>query len=678
MRVELRMIPRHSRENGLGLPRETQAHITKAPFGLLQLADFAAKRPRDELMPQANTDDRQLTLVGLADECKFLIDPREIGVGVVRATERQDPGMVIHIGRETLATLGGGSVCPADVQPEGVITEGRAESAGPLERVLQDEENCHAARIARGSDQPPLASSSRSGGNTTESNTNHRTMMRPILAAVLALLVSCPPVLAQEQAPSDPAQAQADVRDSVVKIFTTSRTPNLRRPWTRQTPQESTGTGFVIEGNRILTNAHVVDYARRVLVQPHQSSRKFNAEVVAIARGIDLAILELDDLSFFDEHPPAPMLDALPEIGAKVNAYGYPLGGDALSVTEGIVSRIEFADYKEATLGLRIQVDAALNPGNSGGPVLSDDQVIGVVFSGIPAAENTGYLIPIEEVRTFLADIEDGTYNGNPRVEYVAQTLENPQLREFLGAPREVSGLVVHDPLDHPQIQRFDIITHVGEHSIADDGMVFVNDLRLNWNYYVPRVMQTEENGSVSVPIRIWRDGESFETSLDATNEIDLVFSPLRGGYPDYAIFGPMCFTPVYREMADGLIRFAPGLAATEHPVVGRFTDKRAFEGEQLIAVVPPFFPHRLTVGYELSLFPILDKVNGVEIRNLAHMVETINAIKDEYTIFEWKNQGMELLVFRTDDLRTATEDVLEDNDIRSQFSAGIEDALDL
>lgn len=509
--------------------------------------------------------------------------------------------------------------------------------------------------------------------------------MRPLHTATLALtiLLASHNALASATKPIQPdqpadEQPQADIRNSVVKIFTTSRSPDLRRPWTRQTPQESTGSGFVIEGNRILTNAHVVDYARRVLVQPHQSSRKLNASVVAIARGIDLAVLELDDESFFDDHPPAPMVDQLPAIGAKVNAFGYPLGGDALSVTEGIVSRIEFSDYKEATLGLRIQVDAALNPGNSGGPVLSDDKVIGVVFSGIPTAENTGYLIPIEEVQTFLSDIEDGTYEGNPRVNYVAQTLENPHLRSFLNAPSDVSGLVVHDPLENDTLQRFDIITHVGTHNIADDGMVFVDDLRLSWNYYVPRVVQTDSEGNHTVPVKVWREGQTIDTTINATNQLDLVFQPLRGDYPDYAIIGPMCFTPIYRETADALIRFGPGFAATQHPVISRYTDETDFDDEQLIAVVPPFFTHRITVGYDLTPFPVVHKINGTEIKNLVHLVETINNIQDEYTIFEWKNKGMELLVFRTEELREATEDVLEDNDIRSQFSRNIQDALGL
>jgi len=196
-----------------------------------------------------------------------------------------------------------------------------------------------------------------------------------------------------------------EIRKSVVKIFTTSREPDLARPYKKQDPEESSGSGVVIDGKRILTNNHVVRYAQRILVQPEGSSDKLKARVVATGAGIDLAVIELEDPAFFDTHPPITFADELPEVGQGVVSYGYPLGGDALSITKGIVSRIEYAPYDSDTMGLRIQVDAALNHGNSGGPVVSGDKLVGIVFSGIDTAQNIGYLIPIDEVKAFLEDI---------------------------------------------------------------------------------------------------------------------------------------------------------------------------------------------------------------------------------------------------------------------------------
>ena len=105
----------------------------------------------------------------------------------------------------------------------------------------------------------------------------------------------------------------------------------------------------------------------------------------------------------------------LPGIKDAVLAYGFPEGGNSLSITKGIVSRVEFAPYNFPVSGLRIQIDAAINPGNSGGPAVVGDKMIGLTFSRLVNAENIGYIIPSEEIELFLQDIADGHYDGQAR-----------------------------------------------------------------------------------------------------------------------------------------------------------------------------------------------------------------------------------------------------------------------
>jgi S1-C subfamily serine protease len=193
-------------------------------------------------------------------------------------------------------------------------------------------------------------------------------------------------------APAGPADT---VENAVIKVFTTARYPDLGKPWTKQSPQELSGSGVVIEGKRILTNAHVVLYASQVQIQANQAGDKLSASVESIAPGIDLAVLKLDDESFFDSHHALPRASTLPQVKDSVMVYGFPTGGTSLSITKGIVSRIDFTGYNYPVSGLRVQIDAAINPGNSGGPAVAGDKMIGLAFSRLGGgAENIGYMIP--------------------------------------------------------------------------------------------------------------------------------------------------------------------------------------------------------------------------------------------------------------------------------------------
>src|ERR1700719_5178424 len=284
----------------------------------------------------------------------------------------------------------------------------------------------------------------------------------------------------------------AALENSVVKIFSTMLFPDPFKPWTKQAPSEATASGVVIEGRRILTNAHAVLYASQVQVQANAAGDKVAATVLAIAPGIDLAVLQLDDPSFFDTHPPVARASKLPQIKDAVLAYGFPAGGNSLSITKGIVSRIEFVPYNSPVSGLRIQVDAAINPGNSGGPAIAGDKMIGLAFSKAGGdTQNIGYIIPNEEVELFLKDIADGHYDGKAAMYDELQTLENPALREYLKLDKSVEGMIVHRPYKSDAaypLKEWDVVTHIGDVPIDNQGMVKLGkDLRVNFAYLIQR-----------------------------------------------------------------------------------------------------------------------------------------------------------------------------------------------
>ena len=486
-----------------------------------------------------------------------------------------------------------------------------------------------------------------------------------VVAAVLAMFCGlCERPAAAQEKPAEAVIDNPEIRKSVVKIFTTSRDPDLARPYKKQDPEESSGSGVVIEGKRILTNNHVVRYAQRVLVQPEGSSEKLKARVVATGEGIDLAVIELEDPSFFDTHPPIMMSDELPEIGQSGVSYGYPLGGDAMSITKGIVSRIEHTVYDSDTLGLRIQVDAALNHGNSGGPVVSGDKLVGIVFSGIDTAQNIGYLIPVEEVKAFLDDIADGSYSRRPQLFISLQTLENDALRSFLKLEKGNNGIVVISGSNDPAnpLKKWDVIDRIGEHDVDDAGMVSVkSNLRLSFQYFVPKFAK---DGMVE--LGIYRDGKPMTVQVPVRPKRNRLIKSLDGEYPSYFILGALRFTPAYEEHRAIDARL---LASRGSPILSRWSDEPGFDGEEL--VVGPFqlFTHASSKGYDAGLFPILKAVNGEKVKNIRHLVEMLRDMKSEYVVFDWYDEGVESVVFRYEDLIRSTDEILEDNGIRNQMS---------
>lgn len=486
---------------------------------------------------------------------------------------------------------------------------------------------------------------------------------------------------AEENAPVPPpldtpetasATATNAIENTVVKVFATIRRPDLYKPWTKSSPQDVTGSGVIIEGRRVLTNAHVVLYASQVQVQAHGAGEKVSAEVEFIAPGIDLAVLKLEDETFFDQRPPIVRATTLPEIKETVLAYGYPTGGTSLSITKGIVSRIEFAGYNLSTAGLRIQIDAAINRGNSGGPAIVGNEMIGLAFSHLGNAQNIGYIIPTEEINLFLADVSDGRYDGKPGMYDDMQTLENGALRGFLGLPKDVSGMIVTEPYsaepNYP-LKRWDVVTKIGDSSVDEEGMVKItHNLRVRFQYLVQKYTRDGQ-----LPLTVVRAGQEMKLQLPVINERTLVMPNLRGDYPSYFVFGPIVFSTATGDFLDGIGSRADVLrifGIMANPLLLRRGDKPAFPEENLVVVSSPLFPHKLSQGYDNPVARVVQSINGKRVNNLVHLVELLRDSTEDHIEIRFAGRGSEAIVLPRKDAIAATEDILTDNGVRAQGSA--------
>lgn len=480
-------------------------------------------------------------------------------------------------------------------------------------------------------------------------------------------------IAASESANPNPTNSanSINLENSVVKVFSTIRGPDPFKPWGKAAPQEITGSGVVIEGRRILTNAHVVGYASQVQVQTGQAGDKVSATVVAVARGMDLALLKLDDESFFESHAPVMRTNNLPQVRDTVFAYGYPTGGDSLSITKGIVSRIEFVNINGPVEGLRIQIDAAINPGNSGGPAIVGDKMIGLAFAMAANAQNIGYIIPNEEIELFLLDIADGRYQGKPVMLDIVQTLENPAMRDFLKLDKSVEGAIVHRPYQttaaYP-LKEWDVITRIGDSAIDNQGMVKLNgNLRVRFQY---RVQQLALNGKV--PLTIIRGGKTLYVQLPVFSGRPLLIADLKGEYPSYFIYGPIVFSRATGEFLSFISGNAAALNAYSYnasPLVTRRGDMPDANHDELVVVSSPFFPNKLVTGYSNRFGSVIQSINGIPVRSLKHLVSVLRDLKEELVVIHFDQRNGETMVLPRKAMLEQTESVLSDNGIRSQGS---------
>lgn len=205
---------------------------------------------------------------------------------------------------------------------------------------------------------------------------------------------------------------QKKYKNSVVQITTYSGNYNLGEPYKSPDIKSSRGSGFIItKQGHVLTNAHVVDAAITVTFRSEVSGNEdLKIDVISICHHKDVALLKIPDELLTKIEPFTPFEfadDHLAEPTSSVLTMGFPLGKEKIKFTTGVISGYETPDSEEGTTNQSyIQIDAAINKGNSGGPLTnSQGKVLGINAAGYLEAQNVGFAIPSRVVLSILRDM---------------------------------------------------------------------------------------------------------------------------------------------------------------------------------------------------------------------------------------------------------------------------------
>jgi S1-C subfamily serine protease len=422
------------------------------------------------------------------------------------------------------------------------------------------------------------------------------------------------------------------IRDSVVKIRVISQVPDYTVPWNPGRIQQGSGTGFFISGKRILTNAHVSSNTRFIAVEKEGDSRHYEARVKFIAHDCDLAILEVLDDSFLKDLTPLSF-GTVPPLNSTVTVIGYPIGGKRLSVTRGVVSRIDYQVYSHSSADshLAIQIDAAINPGNSGGPVLQDNVVVGVAFQAYSrnVAQNVGYMIPVTVIQRFLKDVEDGEYDRYVDLGLYSFPLINGAHRRAIGLKPDDYGVMVSGVLSAGAaagtLKVGDVLLSIQGFPIDSNGYVELDGRRVLMAEVVERRFKGDK-----VKLEILRNREAMEVTISLNTPWPYLMQARRHDVePRFVLVGGLLFQPLSFGFMNS--RNTKNINLLYH--YSLFLEKELYLDKPEVIVLSKILPDPINTYLNGFINSIVLKINNKKIKTLEDVSSAFKAPVDYYVI---------------------------------------------
>ena len=423
-----------------------------------------------------------------------------------------------------------------------------------------------------------------------------------------------------------------EISRSLVRIEATSQEPNYKTPWSPGDVASGVGAGFVVHGKNIMTNAHVVSNARFLTVSKEGDPNPYLAKVLHIAHDCDLALLGVENPDFFKGTLPLEF-GGIPEMESVVSAYGYPLGGTRLSVTRGIVSRIDFQPYSHSGMDshLAIQIDAAINPGNSGGPVMQNGKVVGVAFQGYSGdiAQNVGYMIPTPVIHRFLKDVMDGRYDCYVDLALTYRSLFNPAARRALGLEGADTGVqvcsVYTGGASDGIVKPGDVILKIDGLDVSSDGTIPLENEAVPLDEVVERKFKGD-----TVKLDVMREGKPLllTVPLDESWPFKLQ-SNLYDEKPRFVVAGGLVFQPVDQNFMEA---HDPSDQRLNY-LFDYFVTDGLHTTRPEIAVLSSILPDSINTYAEEFRYSIVDEINGRPVKRIDDISAAFEEKADHYVI---------------------------------------------
>lgn len=444
-----------------------------------------------------------------------------------------------------------------------------------------------------------------------------------------------------------------DYENAVVKIFTHQASPNYNQPWTSHNTSEFTGSGFAFKWqkkNVIMTNAHVVLDGQFIQVKSASRDIKYEAKVLVIGFDLDLALLTVEDEKFWENTSFLQLSDQHPKQEMPIKAIGYPIGGNEICFTSGVISRLEMTSSATSQcVFLTAHFDAKGTNGNSGGPILFENKVIGVIHqygtqqingSTVPGLT---HMVPSFFINHFLEDIIENPdfeientdqeksdfgieltdqeksdleiktlepYKKTPYIvrgltnmEFHCQPMESPYLRKHFQMKDDMSGILLEsrDSSATKLIEPYDVLLKIDGCVVSNNRMINYPGVETPVNFRHPLTLH---HVGEKVALTILRKGVERNIEIPVTREQTLLSeSKFKNNAADY----------IY---CNGLILQAVTNKSYTGPLASVLAEK-VTPNKQEVVFIRTKLADTTTQGYPFFENYIITEINGVHPRNL-------------------------------------------------------------
>ena len=455
------------------------------------------------------------------------------------------------------------------------------------------------------------------------------------------------------------ATRPADVQrweNAVVTLEVSAKQYNYLQPWSRGT-QSVIKPGVVLAPRTLLTTAHGL--ADRTVVRTRAGGRGtwFDARVTWIDYPANLALLTVDDEEFWRDRQPVSLSPAIPEeAGLRVVRWR----GGSLELRRAEYNRFTVSNPTGGGAAHAVlEINAEVSGIGWGEPVVSDTQVIGLVFA---QRGNVCHVLPAPFIQSILDAREQGAFRGLGYFDFTWQPTENPDLLRYLRVPDTGHGVVIiHVPQFSPTaalLRPRDVILRVDGFDIDPSG-----DYRdpLYGHLMLENLSTRQRWAGDRIPLKIWRDG--------APLEVEYTLPPLRQAArlvpedpadhpPEYLIAGGLVFQPLTRNFLESWgqdwERSAPFRLAY-------FRNEEPTQERPARVILSSVLPDPINLGYQDVRTLVLEQVNGEAVSTLAELRHALTRPQEGFHLFEFlAGESLQRIVLDAAQIETANSRILQ------------------